>query len=218
MLKIARRLATSSRQIPRRSNRPKDTSGTDAVLYVSSIFIATVGLTYAAVPLYRLVCQATGWSGTVRTDTAYLDPSKMVAKRDARRLKIEFNSDTSAGMLWDFRPQQREVYVHPGETSLVFYTATNPTERDIVGVSTYNVVPFKAGAYFNKIQCFCFEEQKLKAGESVDMPVYFYIDPDFLNDPSMDDVRDITLSYTFFPAKGFGQSTRQARLDAQQLT
>jgi cytochrome c oxidase assembly protein subunit 11 len=104
-------------------------------------------------------------------------------------------------MKWNFRPQQSHVYVYPGETALVFYTAQNPTDRDIIGISTYNVVPMKTGSYFNKIQCFCFEEQKLKAGEHIDMPVFFFIDPEFLDDPQMQDVSEITLSYTFFQAK-----------------
>ena len=87
-----------------------------------------------------------------------------------------------------------------GETALVFYTAENPTQQDIIGISSYNIVPMKAGAYFNKIQCFCFEEQLLRAGEQVDMPVFFYLDPSIAEDPLMADVREITLSYTFFPA------------------
>lgn len=104
-------------------------------------------------------------------------------------------------MQWKFKPLQKGVTLVPGETALIFYQATNPTNHDIIGMSTYNVVPVKCGAYFNKIQCFCFEEQKLKAGETVDMPVFFFIDPAFADDPLMYDVTEITLSYTFFNAK-----------------
>ena len=101
-------------------------------------------------------------------------------------------------MPWKFTPQQREVRVLPGETALAFYTATNKSEDDIIGVATYSVTPAQVAPYFSKIQCFCFEEQRLNAGETVDMPVFFFIDPDFCNDPAMNRIDTITLSYTFF--------------------
>lgn len=104
-------------------------------------------------------------------------------------------------MRWNFRPQQTAIRLVPGETALAFYTATNPTDEPITGISTYNVIPFEAGQYFNKIQCFCFEEQRLNPHEQVDMPVFFYIDPEFTEDPAMAKVDTITLSYTFFEAK-----------------
>ncbi|EDQ91055.1 uncharacterized protein MONBRDRAFT_15576 [Monosiga brevicollis MX1] len=124
---------------------------------------------------------------------------------EEREIRIRFNADTSATMQWSFKPQQREVTVVPGETALAFFTAKNPTNQPIIGISTYNVVPYDAGVYFNKIQCFCFEEQRLNPGEEVDMPVFFYIDPEFAEDPSMYKVRDITLSYTFFQARNTEQ-------------
>ena len=99
---------------------------------------------------------------------------------------------------WKFTPQQREVRVLPGETALAFYTATNKGPADIIGIATYSVTPGQVAPYFSKIQCFCFEEQKLNAGESVDMPVFFFIDPDFAKDPTMKNIDTITLSYTFF--------------------
>lgn len=101
-------------------------------------------------------------------------------------------------MPWKFTPQQREVRVLPGETALAFYTATNKSTEDIIGVATYSVTPAQVAPYFSKIQCFCFEEQRLNAGETVDMPVFFFIDPDFVNDPTMNKIDTITLSYTFF--------------------
>lgn len=201
---LTRSISTSSRQINSINHANRGKKHTDAVLYLSSVLISIVGLTYAAVPLYRMICQATGLGGTVKLSqepTSEQDRMKMQPQRQSRRIKISFNADTSATMKWKFQPQQPVVYVHPGETSLVFYTASNPTQEDIIGISTYNVVPLKAGQYFNKIQCFCFEEQKLKAGESIDMPVFFFIDPEFDKDPLMDDVREVTLSYTFFNAK-----------------
>ena len=124
-----------------------------------------------------------------------------MSKDKSRPLRILFNADTAATMQWNFRPQQREVRVYPGETALAFYTAKNPTDEPIDGISTYNVVPFAAGPYFNKIQCFCFEEQRLNPHEEVDMPVFFYIDPDIVDDPNLEHVDTITLSYTFFQSK-----------------
>lgn len=117
---------------------------------------------------------------------------------DARRLRITFNGSVSDVLPWKFTPQQREVRVLPGETALAFYTATNKGPTDIIGVATYSVTPAQVAPYFSKIQCFCFEEQKLNAGESVDMPVFFFIDPDFVKDPTMRGIDTITLSYTFF--------------------
>ncbi|XP_033117667.1 cytochrome c oxidase assembly protein COX11, mitochondrial-like [Anneissia japonica] len=170
------------------------------VLYVLAATIMTGGLSYAAVPLYAVFCQATGLGGqaTKGHDTDKVE-SMMVIKN--RQILIKFNADTAASMRWNFRPQQPEVKVYPGETALAFYSALNPTDKPIVGISTYNVVPFEAGQYFNKIQCFCFEEQRLEAHEQVDMPVFFYIDPEFAEDPKMAKVDIITLSYTFFEAK-----------------
>ncbi|KAL8820861.1 MAG: hypothetical protein Q9223_001017 [Gallowayella weberi] len=104
-------------------------------------------------------------------------------------------------MPWKFTPQQREVRVLPGETALAFFTATNKSDEDIIGVATYSVTPGQVAPYFSKIQCFCFEEQRLNAGETVDMPVFFFIDPDFVNDPTMNKIDTITLSYTFFKAR-----------------
>ena len=122
-------------------------------------------------------------------------------KDKSRPIRILFNADTAATMQWNFRPQQSEVHVYPGETALAFYTAKNPTDKPIDGISTYNVVPFNAGPYFNKIQCFCFEEQRLNPHEEVDMPVFFYIDPDIVDDPNLENLETITLSYTFFQSK-----------------
>ena len=113
-------------------------------------------------------------------------------------MRITFNGSVSDVMPWKFTPQQREVRVLPGETALAFYTATNKSTEDIIGVATYSVTPAQVAPYFSKIQCFCFEEQRLNAGETVDMPVFFFIDPDFVNDPTMTKIDTITLSYTFF--------------------
>jgi len=158
------------------------------------------GASYASVPLYRMICQVTGLGGEVQKGHDDSKVTTMNARKE-RTLRIRFNADTASSMQWNFRPQQAEIKLAPGETALAFYKAKNPTDKPIVGISTYNVVPFEAGPYFNKIQCFCFEEQRLNPYEEVDMPVFFYIDPEFCDDPKMERVDVITLSYTFFEAK-----------------
>lgn len=118
--------------------------------------------------------------------------------KTSREIVVQFNADVADGMPWKFTPTQREVRVKPGESALAFYTAENHSSGPITGVSTYNVTPMKAAVYFNKIQCFCFEEQQLLPGEQIDMPVFFYIDPEFETDPKMDGINNLILSYTFF--------------------
>lgn len=169
------------------------------VHYVTGIGLFTFALAYAAVPIYRIFCQQTSVTGEVQRG----DESKIVEMKPVkdRVIKINFNANTAVSMMWNFKPQQREIYVVPGETALAFYTATNPTDKPVIGVSTYNVVPYEAGQYFNKIQCFCFDEQQLNPHEEVDMPVFFYISPEFADDPKMEHIDSIVLSYTFFEAK-----------------
>lgn len=167
-----------------------------------------LGLSYLAVPLYKLLCSQTGIDGTPMTEAGNrFEPETMVPVANARPIKISFDASLADTMQWKFVPETRQLSVVPGtkanagETALSFFLATNPTNEDIVGISTYSVVPAKAAQYFNKIQCFCFEEQKLAAGEQVDMPVFFYIDPEFSRDPWMKDVHEIVLHYTFFKSK-----------------
>ncbi|GLE06199.1 hypothetical protein PINS_up015441 [Pythium insidiosum] len=168
-----------------------------ALLYLTGVAIAWVGISYAAVPLYKIFCQMTGFGGTTQRVDMYV-AEKLTPREDARPIRIIFDGGVSANMPWAFRPQQRELVVVPGETALAFYTAKNKTDKPITGVATYNVYPPQTGVYFNKIQCFCFEEQRLKANEEIDMPVFFFIDPEFCDDPTMGGVNNITLSYTFF--------------------
>ncbi|KAM8717217.1 hypothetical protein ACLKA7_003995 [Drosophila subpalustris] len=166
----------------------------------SSGGVLIVGLSYAAVPLYSIFCQAYSYGGTTSQghDAEKVEHMQKVADRV---MKIRFNADIGSSMRWNFKPQQYEIKVAPGETALAFYTAKNPTDKPVIGISTYNVIPFEAGAYFNKIQCFCFEEQMLNPHEEVDMPVFFYIDPEITQDPALEYCDTITLSYTFFEAK-----------------
>nr|CAD7199962.1 unnamed protein product [Timema douglasi] len=180
---------------PARQKRVRST-----VYYIAATVVMTVGLSYAAVPLYRMFCQAYSYGGTTGVGHAG-DKVEAMSKVKDRLITIKFNADRGASMRWKFRPQQTEVKVAPGETALAFYTAENPTDNPVTGISTYNVIPFEAGQYFNKIQCFCFEEQLLNPHEQVDMPVFFYIDPEFAEDPKMEMVNSIVLSYTFFEAR-----------------
>jgi cytochrome c oxidase assembly protein subunit 11 len=185
-------------------------------LYAMSTIAGVLGLAYAAVPLYKVFCQATGFGGEVkRADIEKFE--KMTPSTSGRLLKITFNADTSDTMPWSFKPSQRCVEVHPGETALAFFRAKNNTNQPVTGVATYNVTPMRAGVYFNKIQCFCFEEQRLKPKEEVDMPVFFYVDPEMEDDPHMDGVRTLTLSYTFFPTQHPEEEAELAKLEAAEL-
>ncbi|CAD1472662.1 unnamed protein product, partial [Heterotrigona itama] len=169
-------------------------------LYWSGLGILVIGCTYASVPLYRVFCQSYNYGGTISVNH---DSSKVQSMKPVKNkvIKVKFNADIGATMRWNFKPQQNFVRVIPGETALAFYTAKNPLNVPVTGISTYNVVPYEAAEYFNKIQCFCFEEQRLNPHEEVDMPVFFYIDPEFINDPKLQNVEEIVLSYTFFEAK-----------------
>ncbi|MFC7048988.1 cytochrome c oxidase assembly protein [Emcibacter nanhaiensis] len=152
-----------------------------------------IGLVSASVPLYRLFCAVTGYGGT----------TQRVESEDAtpvldRKMTILFNADTNPALPWGFKPVQRSVTVNIGEDALIFYHAVNNSDETVTGHAIFNVTPFKAGPYFNKIECFCFTEQTLKPGEEVDMPVTFFIDPELAEDEHLNEVKEITLSYTFF--------------------
>ena len=149
-------------------------------------------LTYASVPLYRLFCQITGFGGT--TQVASQTPDKIYD----RDFVISFTSNVEKKLPWEFKPMQGDVRVKLGEQRLVFYEVTNKSDKDIIGTSTYNVTPFEIGPYFNKIQCFCFEEQLIKAGETVTFPVSFFVDPDMREEADLDKIKHVTLSYSFF--------------------
>jgi len=157
------------------------------------IVACMVGLSFAAVPLYDLFCRVTGFGGTPQISSE--DLPKNIVDRD---VTIQFNADTDPNMPWHFRPEERRVTVKLGQRGLTAYEAYNPTSAPVSGTALYNVTPLKVGQYFHKIQCFCFDEQILQAGERVSMPVLFYVDPAMNDDPSMDDVKTITLSYTFY--------------------
>lgn len=166
-----------------------------------AVAFGMVGLAYASVPLYRLFCQVTGYGGT--TQTAERAPE---AASD-RTVTVFFDANTARDLAWEFAPSQRSVNVRVGEESLAFYRARNTADRPVTGQATFNVTPAKAGLYFVKVECFCFSEQTLAPGQSADMPVTFFVDPAIAEDPNLDDVEEITLSYTFF-ARDAEEGTR----------
>ena len=152
-----------------------------------------VGLSYASVPLYRMFCQATGFNGTPQRAAA------VTGKTLDKTVLVQFDANTSSNLDWSFYPVQESLTVKLGEQNLAFYKATNHSGRPLTGSAVFNVTPEQAGAYFNKIQCFCFTEQTLMPGQSVDLPVSFFVDPDILKDANSSGIKEITLSYTFYP-------------------
>ncbi len=164
---------------------------TAAVL--SAVVVGMIGLSFASVPLYRIFCQVTGFGGTTQVAEALPD-----APASARVIEVRFNADVDPDLPWSFQPVQRSVSLRVGEPGLAYFRARNLGDRAFVGSATFNVTPLKTGEYFTKVQCFCFEEQRLEPGEDVDMPVSFYIDPEILEDRNVDEVKTITLSYTFY--------------------
>jgi cytochrome c oxidase assembly protein subunit 11 len=163
-------------------------------LLMALLAAAMVGVAFAAVPLYRLFCEVTGFAGTpVRADQA---PGAI-----AGEVGVRFDANISPALPWRFEPVQRTVRIAPGARTRVLYRATNLTARATTGTAVFNVTPVKAGQYFSKIECFCFAEQTLKGGERVDMPVVFFVDPRIRTDPDTSGIDEITLSYTFYPVE-----------------
>lgn len=168
---------------------------TKLALSLASLFIGMVLLAFASVPLYNIFCKVTGFGGTTQQAIKY------ATHHGKREIKVFFDSNTSPNLPWRFTPQQRSITIKPGENILVFYEAENLSNNDIIGTAIYNVTPNKAGIYFNKIHCFCFEEQLLKAKQKLLMPVSFYLDPGLETDENMQDIDQITLSYSFFKVR-----------------
>jgi cytochrome c oxidase assembly protein subunit 11 len=181
--------------------RPRQHRNARVAAGLAAVIVAMIGLSFASVPLYRLFCEATGYSGTTQRADAAPD---LTTASDAL-VTVRFNAETAGDLGWDFRPLQDQVAVRPGEERVIAYRAVNRTSEMVTGTATFNVTPFKAGIYFDKLQCFCFTKQKLAPGESADLTVSFFVDPDILADPNTRDVDTITLSYTMFRAKDDGQ-------------
>lgn len=179
----------------KKSPKKQKISNLQIGFFVFACVVFMVGLSFASVPLYRLFCQVTGYGGTPQISEGA--PAEVFD----RKITVYFNADINPDLPWSFKPGERSVNVRVGESALTFYTAENTSSEALSGMATYNVTPLKVGQYFHKVRCFCFDEQRLNAGEKVEMPVQFYIDPDIMRDRGMDDVTAITLSYTFFPFK-----------------
>ena len=160
------------------------------------VVVLMIGASYAAVPFYNWFCRATGFNGT--TQVASSAPS---AAPLARKIAVRFDSNVAGGLPWKFAPEQTEIEVKIGEVVTVFYTVTNQSARTTTGQAAYNVAPLTVGAYFSKINCFCFTEQTMAPGEKREMPVVFYVDPSIVNDSDNDGLNSITLSYTFYPVR-----------------
>ena len=191
-----------------RSHTHSQTTGranTRVALGVTAVVVAMIGLAYASAPLYRLFCQVTGFGGT--TQRAERAPEHA----GERAMRVRFDATVASRDLpWRFQPLERAVEVKVGEERVIHYRATNIGNFPSTGMATFNVTPVKAGIYFQKIQCFCFSEQTLAPGESRDMAVSFFVDPDIVKDRRLDDVDEITLSYSFFRHKTDGDKTVKA--------
>jgi cytochrome c oxidase assembly protein subunit 11 len=177
---------------PRPDNGKKKRRHNAVALACVGLVAGMVGLSFAAVPLYRMFCQVTGYGGTPqRADTA---PDTVLDQT----IRIRFDSHVGNGLPWTFKPVDRVIEVKIGEQALAFFKATNTSNAPVTGTAVFNVVPEQAGRYFAKIECFCFKQQALAPGQSMEMPVSFFIDPKLAEDEETKDISEITLSYTFY--------------------
>src|SRR5258706_9039032 len=160
------------------------------------VVVLMVGASYAAVPFYNWFCRTTGFNGTTQVATSAPSDAPL-----ARKISVRFDSNVAGGLPWKFEPEQTEIEVKIGQVVTVYYTVTNQSARSTTGQAAYNVAPLTVGAYFQKINCFCFTEQTMAPGEKREMPVVFYVDPSVVNDSDNDGLNTITLSYTFYPVR-----------------
>jgi cytochrome c oxidase assembly protein subunit 11 len=177
---------------------PRRGLGRDAVVasICGFVVVLMVGASYAAVPFYNWFCRTTGFNGTTQVATSAPSAAPL-----ARRIAVRFDSNVAGGLPWKFEPEQTEIEVRIGQVVTVYYTVTNQSARTTSGQAAYNVAPLTVGAYFQKINCFCFTEQTMAPGEKREMPVVFYVDPSIVDDSENDGLNTITLSYTFYPVR-----------------
>ena len=187
------------------TNKDIHDKNTKTLLTVFGIVFFMVGLAFASVPLYNLFCRVTGFGGTTQLSTEL--PDRILD----RKVTVKFSTDVNRRLPWDFESEISEVTVNVGQDALINFNAENNGDEPVAGTAVYNVTPLKAGKYFHKTQCFCFDYQILKPGEKMNMPVVFYVDPAMDEDPNMEDVTTITLSYNFFKSDS-------AELDAAMET
>jgi cytochrome c oxidase assembly protein subunit 11 len=190
----------TKREQPDASQKPPARRGLRRDAAVAAIcgfvVVLMVGASYAAVPFYNWFCRTTGFNGTTQVATSAPAGAPL-----ARRIAVRFDSNVAPGLPWRFEPEQTEIEVKIGEVVTVFYTVTNQSARTTTGQAAYNVAPLTVGAYFQKINCFCFTEQTMAGGERREMPVVFYVDPSIVHDSDNDGLNTITLSYTFYPVR-----------------
>jgi len=182
------------------------------VLSLCVTALAMLGLGFASKPLYDTFCRVTGYGGTTRVAEQM---SETIAERE---IKVRFDANVASDLGWTFKPDDVAITVKLGQNALAYYTATNDTKYPVVGTASYNVSPIKAAPYFSKLECFCFTEQRLEPGETVSMPVLFFVDPEMENDKRLDEIKTITLSYTFHLAPNPSEDAvrtaqRQSQLD-----
>ena len=190
--------AAVSEATPKAGPQAPPRLGRDAVVAAICGFVVVlmVGASYAAVPFYNWFCRATGFNGTTQVATSAPSAAPL-----SRKIAVRFDSNVAGGLPWKFEPEQTEIEVRIGQVVTVYYTVTNQSARETAGQAAYNVTPTTVGGYFAKINCFCFTEQRLAAGEKREMAVVFYVDPEMAKDSDQDDLNTITLSYTFFPLR-----------------
>ena len=190
----------TTRQEPTASQKTASRRGLTRDAVVASIcgfvVVLMVGASYAAVPFYNWFCRATGFNGTTQVATSAPSGAPLT-----RKIAVRFDSNVAPGLPWKFEPEQTEIEVNIGQVVTVFYTVTNQSARATAGQAAYNVAPLTVGAYFQKINCFCFTEQAMAPGEKREMPVVFYVDPALAADSENDGLSTITLSYTFYPVR-----------------
>jgi len=173
-------------------------------LFAGALAISMVGVGFAAVPLYRLFCQVTGFGGTtMRVDEA----QAATVKSSGKTIIVRFDANQRGDLPWEFKPERPTDTVSLGARDMSIFIAKNLSDEPVTGTATFNVVPELAGQYFNKIQCFCFTEQTLQPGQQMRMPVLYYVDPKIMTDPETKDIEEITLSYTFYPVDRDGKGS-----------
>lgn len=195
---IQRSFASIPKEQPTWRRRQQLEDSNQAAWWIAAGIVAIFGGVWAFVPLYKMYCQSTGQGQAVQGHKEYSAPPPPDSDAGKRLITVDFTGTVHSSLPWEFVPQQRRVVVGLGETSLAFYRAKNTTDRPIIGVSVYHMLPAEAGLYFNKIQCFCFDEQLINPNEEVDLPIFFFIDPIMAQDSRFDHIDRITLSYLFF--------------------
>jgi cytochrome c oxidase assembly protein subunit 11 len=175
----------------------RDRRNRRTLVAMTGVGLAMLGLGFASVPLYRIFCERTGFGGTTQRASGYLNVQPAVG----HSMSIRFDSNVQPGMPWQFYPEHRTDTVTIGARDMAIFIAKNMSDKPVTGTASFNVTPTQAGAYFTKIQCFCFTQQTLQPGQEVRMPVIYYVDPKILADPDNRDTQQITLSYTFYPVE-----------------